>query len=88
MRHRDLLHTVNNQLEIITSAAELLSLRDDEAVTTDLCSKIHEAVINASAALNAHFQSRIPEENAVDQRHQLSNPAAAERALSTSQTAE
>jgi hypothetical protein len=80
MRHKDLLHTVNNQLEIITSAAELVSLRDADPITQDLCSKIHAAVLDASTALSAHVKALISEAEV----EQSSSPAPPKRrALST-----
>jgi hypothetical protein len=77
MRHKNVLHTVNNQLENIASAAELLRLRDGDLATQDLCAKIRSAVVNTSAALNPYFSARILEEKSVKQPNQLGNPAIA-----------
>ena len=88
MRHQDLLHTVNNQLEIITSAADLLNQRNSDGTTQDLCSKIQSAVLNTSAALASYIRERISEEQSVEQRDGSSNPAAAKRAVPLSPTVE
>jgi hypothetical protein len=88
MRHKDLLHTVNNQLEIITSAAEILNLRNSDGITQDLCSKIHSAVVNTSAALTPYIGERIAEEQNIEQPDGSSNPAAAKRAVPLSPTVE
>jgi hypothetical protein len=88
MRHKDLLHTVNNQLEIIMSAAEILKLKNSDGITQDLCSKIQSAVANASAALTPYIRERMSEEQSVEQRDGSSNPAAAMRAILLSPTAE
>jgi hypothetical protein len=88
MRHKDLLHTVNNQLEIITSAAEILKLRNSDGITQDLCSKIQSAVVNTSAALTPYSRERISEEQSIEERDGSSNPAAAMRAIPLSPTVE
>ena len=88
MRHKDLLHTVNNQLEIITSAAAILDLRSSDGITQDLCLKIQSAVVNTSAALTAYFRELRSEEQSIEQRDGLSNPAAETRAVPLSPTVE
>lgn len=88
MRHKDLLHTVNNQLEIITSAAELLNLRNSDRITQDLCSKIQSAVLNTSTALAHYIRERISEGQSLEQCNGSSNPAAAKRAILLSPTVE
>ena len=81
MRDTDLLHTVNNQLEIIMSSAEILNLRNSDDITQDLCSKIQSAVLNTSTALAHYIRERISEEQSLEQRNGSSNPAAAKRAI-------
>jgi two-component sensor histidine kinase len=88
MRHKDLLHTVNNQLEIITSAAELLNLRSSDRITQDLCSKIQSAVLNTPTALAHYIRGRMSEEQSIEERDGSSNPAAAKRAILLSPTVE
>ena len=84
MRHKDLLHSVNNQLEIITSAAELFILRGADDTTRDLCSKIRLAALNTSAALSPHFRLLISDEETVKPFNHSSNPAPGKRVLPSS----
>jgi hypothetical protein len=88
MRDKDLLHTVNNQLEIIMSSAEILNLRNSDGITQDLCSTIQSAVLNTSAALAHYIRERISDEQSLEQRNDSSNPAAAKRAILLSPTVE
>jgi hypothetical protein len=86
MRHKDLLHTVNNQLEVITSAAEVLNLRSHDASTQDLCAMILSAALNTSAALTPYVMERISEEEGTAKNGQPMNPA--KRAVPLSPTVE
>ena len=88
MRDKDLLHTVNNQLEIIMNPAEILNLRDSDGITQDVCSKIQSAVVNTSVALTPYISERISEEQSIEQRDGSFNPAAAKRAVPLSPTVE
>ena len=88
MRHKDLLHTVNNQFEIITSAAQLLNLRSTDPSTKNLCSQICSAALNTSAILTPYFMERISQEDSLARCEDSSNPAAAKRAALLSPTVE
>ena len=88
MRDKDLLHTVNNQLEIIMNPAEILNLRDSDGITQDVCSKIQSAVVNTSVALTPYISERISEEQSIEQRDGSFSPAAAKRAVPLSPTVE
>jgi hypothetical protein len=88
MRHKDVLHTVNNQLEIITSAAELLSFGGPDASTRDLCTKIQSAVQATTAALSPHFKGLISREESASEPDRLTSPVTGKRALHSSPIAE
>ena len=59
MGPEDLLHEVNNQFEIVTSAAALLNLRNTDPHLKELASTVQTAIFNVSAILNAHFKDVI-----------------------------
>ncbi len=55
MQPEDVLHRVNNQLEIIASAAHLLQLRHPDSKIEEQCNQIRSAVFNMAATLKTHF---------------------------------
>jgi nitrogen-specific signal transduction histidine kinase len=53
---KELLHEVNNQLEIVIGAAELLSRQYSDPSTKECCSQIQSAVFRTSKLLKMHFK--------------------------------
>jgi nitrogen-specific signal transduction histidine kinase len=52
---KDLLHEVNNQLEIVVDAAELLSQQSSDTSVRNYCEQIQSAVFRTSKLLKMHF---------------------------------
>jgi nitrogen-specific signal transduction histidine kinase len=52
---KDLLHEVNNPLEIVVGAAELLSQKSFDTSVTNYCEQIQSAVFRTSKLLEMHF---------------------------------
>jgi hypothetical protein len=57
MRPEDVLHHINNQLEIVVSAAQLLTRTSDREMTKECCAQIHSAAFTASAVLKRYFDN-------------------------------
>ena len=55
MQPKDLLHSVNNQLEIIVSAAHLLKTASDPKLAREYSDLIVAAAFRVSALLGVHF---------------------------------
>jgi hypothetical protein len=53
---KELLHEVDNQLEIVIGAAELLSRQSSDPSTKECCSQIQSAVFRTSKLLKTHFK--------------------------------
>lgn len=56
----ELLHEVNNQLEIVMAAAELLSLQYSEPATKACCAQIQSGTTSIQPALGAVSQADTP----------------------------
>jgi nitrogen-specific signal transduction histidine kinase len=52
---KELLHEVNNQLEIAVGAAELLSQQYSDPSTKERCAQIQSAVLRTSKLLKTYF---------------------------------
>ena len=52
---KELLHEVNNHLEIVVSASELLSLKYSDPSTKECCAQIQSAVLRTSKLLKMYF---------------------------------
>jgi nitrogen-specific signal transduction histidine kinase len=52
---KDLLHEVNNQLEIVVGAAELVSQKSSDTSVRNYCEQIQSAVFRMSKLLKMHF---------------------------------
>ena len=66
----ELLHDVNNQLEIVVGAAELLSRQYSDPSTKECCAQIQSAVFRTSKLLKTHFKEAVssqPAPNAVNE---------------------
>jgi nitrogen-specific signal transduction histidine kinase len=76
---KELLHEVNNQLEIVIGAAELLSRQYSDPSTNECCAQIQSAVFRTSKLLKTHFKgtSFQPAQNAVNES---GSPAVLDRA--------
>lgn len=74
MGPKDLLHHINNQLEIIVSAAALVNLRSTDLQTGERCAEIRSAVFRASALLNAYFKEPIPNATAGNRHDRRKQP--------------
>jgi nitrogen-specific signal transduction histidine kinase len=67
---KELLHEINNQLEIVIGAAELLSRQSSDPSTKECCSQIQSAVFRTSKLLKMHFKGATsiqPAPNAVNE---------------------
>jgi nitrogen-specific signal transduction histidine kinase len=67
---KDLLHEVNDQLEIVVGAAELLSQKSSDPSVTNYCEQIQSAVFRTSKLLKMHFNQPLtvqPGRDAVNQ---------------------
>jgi hypothetical protein len=56
---KDLLHEVNNQLEIVVGAAKLLSQQSSDTFVRNYCEQIQSAVFTTSNFLKTHFKQPI-----------------------------
>jgi light-regulated signal transduction histidine kinase (bacteriophytochrome) len=52
---KELLHEVNNQLEIVVSAAELLSRQHSDPEISEFCAQIQTAAFKTSKILKTYF---------------------------------
>jgi nitrogen-specific signal transduction histidine kinase len=77
---KDLLHEVNNQLEIIVGAAELLSRQSSDSSMKSYCEQIQSAVFRASKLLKTHFREPISIQPAPNAATQADPPVVFDRA--------
>jgi light-regulated signal transduction histidine kinase (bacteriophytochrome) len=57
---KELLHEVNNQLEIVMAAAELLSLQYSESATKECCAQTQSSIVRTSKIPKTHFKGATP----------------------------
>lgn len=62
MSAKNVLHDVNNQLEIIIGAAKTIGSQTEEVNLRERCALIESAVYKISASLNAYFKPLIAAE--------------------------
>lgn len=62
MNAKDLLHDVNNELEIIIGAAKTMSYQTEDVSSRERCALIESAVYKISARLNSYFKTLIAAE--------------------------
>jgi nitrogen-specific signal transduction histidine kinase len=77
---KELLHEVNNQLEIIVGAAELLSRQSSDPSIKSYCEQIQSAVFRASKLLKTHFQAPKSIQPAPNAASQADSPIVFDRA--------
>jgi nitrogen-specific signal transduction histidine kinase len=77
---KELLHEVNNQLEIVIGAAELLSRQYSDPSTKECCSQIQSAVFRTSKLLKMHFMEAISIQPAPNVVKESDSPAVLDRA--------
>jgi hypothetical protein len=53
---KELLYEVNNQLEIVMAAAEVLSLQYSDSATKECCAQTQSSIVRTSKILKAHFK--------------------------------
>jgi nitrogen-specific signal transduction histidine kinase len=63
---KELFHEVNNQLEIVVGAAELLSRQSSDTVVRNYCEQIQSAVFRTSNLLKTHFKQPLTVQPAGD----------------------
>jgi nitrogen-specific signal transduction histidine kinase len=69
---KELFHEVNNQLEIVVGAAELLSRQSSDTSVRNYCEQIQSAVFRMSKLLKMHFNQPLtvqPGRDAVEKRN-------------------
>jgi nitrogen-specific signal transduction histidine kinase len=76
---KELLHEVNNQLEIVMFAAELLSQHCLDPSTKERCEQIQSAVFRTSNLLKTYFKGAIPIQPAPDAVSGANSPVVADR---------
>jgi nitrogen-specific signal transduction histidine kinase len=76
---KELLHEVNNQLEIIVGAADLLSRQSSDPSTKECCAQIQSAVFRTSKLLKAYFKGATPIQPAPDAVNGANLPVVADR---------
>lgn len=62
MNAEDVLHDVNNQLEIVIGAARTIDRQTEHIRSKECCSLIESAVYKISACLNSYFKALIAAE--------------------------
>lgn len=62
MNAEDVLHDVNNQLEIVIGAARIISSQSEDKGSKERCFLIESAVYQISASLNSYFKALIAAE--------------------------
>lgn len=76
---KELLHEVNNQLEIVVGAAELLSRQSSDPSTKECCEQIQSAVFRTSKLLKTYFKGVTPIQPAPDAVSGANSPVVADR---------
>lgn len=76
---KELLHEVNNQLEIVVDAAELLSRQSSDPSTKKCCEQIQSAVFKTSKLLKTHFQEAMSIQPAPNAASQADSPVVFDR---------
>lgn len=79
VQSKELLHRVNNQLEIVMCAAELLSRQRSDPSTKECCEQIQSAVLRTSKLLKAYFNGGTPIQPAPDAVSGANLPVIADR---------
>jgi nitrogen-specific signal transduction histidine kinase len=77
---KELLHEVNNQLEIVVGAAELLSRQSSDPSTKECCAQIHSAVFRTAKLLKTHFKGATSFQPAPNAVNESGSPAVLDRA--------
>ena len=77
---KELLHEVDNQLEIVIGAAELLSRQSSDPSTKECCSQIQSAVFRTSKLLKTHFKGATSFQPAPNAVNESGSPAVLDRA--------
>jgi nitrogen-specific signal transduction histidine kinase len=77
---KDLLHEVNNQLEIVVGAAELVSQKSSDTSVRNYCEQIQSAVLRTSKLLKMHFNQPITVQPGRDAVNKPNLPAVVDRA--------
>jgi hypothetical protein len=77
---KELLHEVNNQLEIVMIAAELLSRQCPHPSTKESFTQIQTAIFRTSKILKTYFKGAIPFQPVPGAVHESDMPVAVDRA--------
>jgi 2-keto-4-pentenoate hydratase len=76
---RELLHEINNQVEIVMFAAEVLGRQCSDPSSKECCAQIQTAIFRTSKILKTYFKVAIPLQPAPSAAAEVDMPVAVDR---------